>query len=93
METQDIHQQIDKLLGPLRTLRDELRVRAHLGNMEMKDALRDLEGSLDGVERMAKHAADSALTAVHELHAKFLPLRTKLASGAPSNEDEAHSAR
>jgi hypothetical protein len=83
MEKQDLKQQIDHVLGRLRTLRDEARVRAHLGNMELQDALRDLETRLDAAERTAKHASDAVFGALRALEAKFVQLGEKLASAEP----------
>lgn len=83
MEVHELKQQIDNLIGRLRTLRDELRVRAHLGNMELQDALRELETHLDTAENTAKHASAAVVGALRELEAKFVYLGDKLASAEP----------
>lgn len=44
----------------LLTLRDELRVRAHLLGMDAKDALHDLEPKIDRLERELDKAAGDA---------------------------------
>ena len=74
-----LNEQIDTSLGWLRTLRDEIRVRAHLGSMDLQDALRDLETRLDEVERSAKQASEVVLGTLRDLEAKFVALGDKLA--------------
>jgi hypothetical protein len=93
MEKNDLNQQIDHLLGRLRTLRDEIRVRSHLGSMELHDARRELETRLDEAERTAKQASAAVLAALRELEAKFLLLGEKLASAEPLGGGLGSSAR
>lgn len=57
----------DKLqarLDELKTLRDEIRVRLHLGGLDVKDAFKKIEPSVDKVELEVKHAAKDAAVAV-----------------------------
>lgn len=82
MEKLDLKPQIDKALGRLRTLRDDIRVRIHLGGMDLQDALRDLEARFDAAERSAKHASDELLGALHKLETKFAKLAEKLAAAS-----------
>lgn len=91
MEKRDLKQQIDQALGRLRTLRDELRVHAHLGNMELHDALRDLEVDLEQAERAAKHATDAVFRTLRDLEARFEQLGKKLASAEPRGSEEGMS--
>lgn len=94
MDQLDVKQQIDQSLGRLRTMRDEMRVRAHLGGMELQDALRELEQRLDAAsERATQHAAESVLTALHELDKTFTQFATKLAAIAPSGEAKHAAAK
>jgi len=74
--TQQPAQQLNRLLDRMRTLRDDLRVRAHLGNMDLRDALRELEQRFDEAER-------SAVATLHELEVRFIRLGEKLASAEP----------
>lgn len=83
MNKSDIQQQIDQALERLRTLRDELRVRAHLGNMDLHDTLRDLEVRLDQAEGAAKNATDTVFRTLRELEARFEYLGEKLAKAEP----------
>lgn len=83
MEKQDLKQQIDQALGRLRTLRDDLRVRAHLGNMELRDGLRDLEANLQQAEHAAQQATAAAFSKLRAIEAKFEQLGQKLSTAEP----------
>lgn len=80
MEKLNVKQQTDKALGRLRTLRDDIRVRIHLGGMDLQDTLRDLEARMDTAERTAKHASEELLVALQNLETKFVQLGDKIAA-------------
>ena len=47
-------QSLDKLVADLKELRDQARVKAHLGTMEAQDEWRKLESKWDNFEARAK---------------------------------------
>jgi hypothetical protein len=57
---------IESALNQLRTLRDEARVKIHLGSMEARAAWERLEPQLVAAERAAAHASKGALQAIEE---------------------------
>lgn len=63
---EDVKQELDNLL----TLRDEVRVRLHLGNQEAKEKWASLETELnrmrDNAARTTKHSLDELKRAVKE---------------------------
>ncbi len=66
MTTSEYEKAIEDGLNHLRALRDDIRVRIHLGTMDAKDAWTSLEPQIDHAERLAKDASHAASTAVHE---------------------------
>jgi len=83
MDTPDIKAEIGKVLDRLHTMRDEVRVRIHLGSMELKDAWRKLEDLLLEGEQKAKQASDAVLVDLHALGAKIEELSEKLSTSEP----------
>lgn len=67
---QDIKSDLEKSAAVLRELREEVRVRLHLGGLEVKDEWRRLEPRLEEtLERATKevtHASHKAITEVTE---------------------------
>lgn len=51
MKTEKLEGKLTKMLADAKTIRDSLRVEAHLGGMALRDKLRQLEASVRGVER------------------------------------------
>jgi hypothetical protein len=47
-------QNLDQIAAELKQLRDEARVKAHLGSMEVQDEWRKLEGKWENFEARAK---------------------------------------
>jgi archaellum component FlaC len=64
-------------LASLRTLRDELRVKIHLGGMEARRKFEELERDFDRIQSAAKHEADAS---VEDLKESFLELKASLKS-------------
>ncbi len=63
--TKELKAELDKSVALLRTLRDEIRVKAHLAGMNAKDQWRDLEPRLEAaVERAAKDVSEASRQAV-----------------------------
>lgn len=63
--TKELRAELDKSVALLRTLRDEIRVKAHLAGMSAKDQWRDLEPRLEAaVEQAAKDVSEASKKAV-----------------------------
>ncbi len=63
--TKELKAELEKSVALLRTLRDEIRVKAHLAGMNAKDQWRDLEPRLEAaVERAAKDVSEASRQAV-----------------------------
>jgi hypothetical protein len=63
--TKELKAELDKSVALLRTLRDELRVKAHLAGMSAKDQWRELEPRLEAaVERAARDVSEASRQAV-----------------------------
>jgi hypothetical protein len=68
METKEtVRHELEKALGELETLRDDIRVRAHLAGMEAKDKWAELEPKLAQVETQLKEATKTFRQALAEL--------------------------
>lgn len=65
-------------LQRLQTLRDEVRVRIHLGGMELKEVWRDLEGKIFEAEKWVEGAASDALAKLQSLTPQVEELSKKL---------------
>jgi transposase len=63
--TKELKAELEKSLGLLRTLRDEVKVKVHLAGMNAKDQWRDLEPRLQAaVEHAAKEVSEASRKAV-----------------------------
>jgi hypothetical protein len=62
--TTDLRAEIMKLRQSLETLRDEVRVRIHLGAMDAKDAWKKIETQIAAAEDAAEHASESSREAL-----------------------------
>jgi hypothetical protein len=63
--TKELKAELDKSVALLRTLRDELRVKAHLASMSAKDQWRDLEPRLeDALSRATREVSEASKQAV-----------------------------
>jgi hypothetical protein len=55
------------IIGYVLRVRDEARVRAHLGEMDLKDIRQRLRSHLGGIEARLRHAASTLATTLHSL--------------------------
>jgi predicted nucleic acid-binding Zn-ribbon protein len=80
-------------LQRLQTLRDEIRVRIHLGGMELKEVWRDLEGKILDAEKWVEGAASDALAKLQALTPQVEELTNKLPGkeSAAQKQDVARS--
>jgi hypothetical protein len=65
--TKELKAELEKSVGILRTLRDELRVKAHLAGLNAKDQWRELEPRLEAaVERATRDVSEASRQAVND---------------------------
>jgi LPS O-antigen subunit length determinant protein (WzzB/FepE family) len=73
--TADLKNELQKSLGLLKTLRDEVRVRLHLASMDIKDQWKKIEPRLEDAEKKAveqvSEASRAALTEAVKRLEKF----------------------
>jgi CBS domain-containing protein len=74
----DLRSELRKSLALLQTLRDEIRVRVHLGSLEIKDQWHRLEPHLGDVEKKAEEFTEHSRAAVVEAVKKLESLRSSL---------------
>jgi ferritin-like metal-binding protein YciE len=82
MEKTEMKHELESLLTELQALRDDVRVRIHLGEMEAKQTWNDLEPRIDRLEKEMKSAATDAMQkladAAKELRGSLRALRERL---------------
>jgi hypothetical protein len=76
--TTELKREIEKSLGLLRTLRDEVRVKLHLAGMDAKEEWRKLEPQIAEVERAATKFTDSTRAAVSDAVKRLSHLCSRL---------------
>jgi hypothetical protein len=76
--TTELKREIQKSLGLMRTLRDEVRVKLHLASMDAKEEWRKLEPHLVDVEHAANEFTEATCTAVSEAVKRLSKLRSSL---------------
>jgi hypothetical protein len=76
--TDELKKEIQKSLGLMRTLRDEVRVKLHLAGMDAKQEWQKLEPHLAEVERAADELSEATRTAVSEAVKRLSKLRSSL---------------
>jgi hypothetical protein len=74
----DLKAELQKGAELLKTLRDEIKVKLHLGGMEVKDQWAKLEPELWKVERAAQQTTESSKRLVDEAIQKLKSLRDSL---------------
>jgi len=71
----DLKNELKKGLSQLQTLRDEVRVRLHLANMDLKDQWNKLEPHLADVEKKAADATEASRNLIDEAVKKLEKFR------------------
>ena len=74
----DVKEELKKGLERLQTLRDEVRVRLHLGGLDAKEEWNKLEPHLLDVERAAHEATEASRRAVNDAVERLKKLRSSL---------------
>lgn len=67
-----------RVLSRAKTLRDEIRVKLHLGNMDMKDRFAELHARVEEAERHAESATHDAVQALEETATRLEKLAAQL---------------
>ena len=75
---EEFREQIEGLLTELQTIRDEVRVRIHLGGMDLKDTWKEIEPRLEELERQGAEATQKLRDKAAELRDAVRALRDKL---------------
>lgn len=76
--TNDLKNELKKSLTQLQTLRDEVRVKLHLANMDLKDQWNKLDPYIADVERKAGEATEASRTLLNEAVKKLENFRASL---------------
>ena len=71
-------QELDQIVGQLRTIRDEIRVRLHLANEEAKNAWNKLEPTLGEIEQKMGEVTAETKAKAKELLKRLSELRDRL---------------
>lgn len=74
----EIQRQLEAIMAELEGMRDEIRVRIHLGGMDLKDKWRELESRIEEMKRESPEATQKIRDAAHDLRDAFRALRQKL---------------
>ena len=74
----ELKKELEKGIGRLQSLRDEVRVRLHLAGMDLKDQWNKLEPHLNEVEKKAGEASEDARMLLSEAMRKLEKLRASL---------------
>jgi CBS-domain-containing membrane protein len=74
----ELKNELRKGVERLQTLRDEVRVRLHLGSLDVKDQWRKLEPLLGDVERKAEELTEASRAAVQDAVKRLETLRSSL---------------
>jgi archaellum component FlaC len=77
-EKREIVKQLEAIMAELETVRDEIRVRIHLGGMDLKDKWRELESRIEELQRDNPEASQKVRDAANDLRDAFRALRQKL---------------
>jgi hypothetical protein len=76
-------QELDQIVGQLRTIRDEIRVRLHLANEEAKKAWNKLEPTLGEIEQKMGQVTAETKAKAQELLKRLSELRDRLKQAKP----------
>jgi DNA repair exonuclease SbcCD ATPase subunit len=79
----DLKQELHKTLDRMRTLRDEVRVRLHLANLDAKEEWKRLEPHLAEMEQAGEDLRDETRAALNKAIERLSKLRASLAESAP----------
>lgn len=75
----DLKQQTRDAIAKLHTLADDIRVRIHLGEMDLKETWKEYEPQFTKLEKSAHHASQELVTSLQALIVKFEECIARLA--------------
>jgi transposase len=93
METiskEKMKKQIEEALKTARTMRDEIRLELHLGQMDARDKWQELEPRLADAERFSQEVSDAARTAAASVAKSFREFRDSLRAHSQTNSHHLH---
>jgi hypothetical protein len=76
-------QDFDKIVGQLRTIRDEIKVRLHLATTEAKEAWARLEPTLGEIEQKVGQVTEETKAKAQDLLKRFSELRDRMKQPKP----------
>jgi hypothetical protein len=76
--TTDLKNEIEKSLGLLRTLRDEVRLKIHLAGMDARDEWNTLEPQLVEIERKAIELSEATRSTIGDAVKRLTKLSASL---------------
>jgi hypothetical protein len=74
----ELKKELKKSLDLLRTLRDEVKVKLHLGGMDVKEQWKKLEPHLEEVEKKAEDLTEASRAALAEAVKRLQKVRSSL---------------
>ena len=74
----ELKNELKKSLTTLQTLRDEVRVKLHLANMDLKDQWNKLDPYLADVEKKAEEATEASRNLIRDAVKKLEQFRASL---------------
>ena len=77
-EKPQIKQEVDKAVGQLRTIRDEIRLQLHLAGKDAQEAWKKLEPSLGELEQKMGEVTEATKAKAQELLKRFGELRERV---------------
>lgn len=77
-EKPQIKQEVDKAVGQLRTIRDEIRLQLHLAGKDAQEAWKKLEPSLAELEQKMGEVTEATKAKAQELLKRFGELRERV---------------
>jgi hypothetical protein len=75
---QELREEIQKSLGLMRTLRDEIRVKMHLAGMNLKEEWSKLEPQVAEIEKAANDFSQATRKALSDAVQRLSKLRSSL---------------
>jgi len=76
--TSELKTELKKSIERLQTLRDEVKVRLHLGSLDLKDQWRKLEPQIGELEKKAEQLTEASFTAVADAVKRVEHIRSSL---------------
>lgn len=79
--TAELRSELKRSLALLQTLRDEVRVRLHLGSRDLKDEWNQLEPRIEEIEKKADELSEASRAALADALTSLKRVRASLSNG------------